>query len=311
MSTLNPEILIMGGGAAGLSAALTLTRARRNVTVIDSGEPRNAPAHAAHGVLGLEGIRPLDLLARGRQEVESYGGRIIQDRITDAHPLDGAFQVSTEGGLRIDANAVLIATGTADILPDLPGLTQRWGRDVIHCPYCHGWEIRDQRIGLLATGPTSAMQALMFSQWSSSVEFLPQGLRYPADQSAKLAAAGITITNGHVTGIEVRDDVLAGVTLDDGGTVPLDALVVPAITHARLDGLAGLELQTEESPAGTALVADAVGHTSVPGVWAAGNVVNPAMQVSEAAANGARVAMTLNTELIFQTAERKAQEPTP
>lgn len=308
MSTMHTEILVIGGGPAGLSAALTLSRARRDVVVLDSGEPRNAPAQRAHGLLGLEGIRPLDLLARGREEVTSYGGRIIHDRVAHAQADDGAFQVEAESGRRIQAGTLLIATGTRDILPDLPGLAERWGRDVIHCPYCHGWEIRDQRIGVLATGPMSAMQALMFGQWSPQVQFYPQGLDYPADQLAKLTATGITIADRRVTGLAVQGDALTGVVLDDTRVNPLDALVVPATTRARLDGLDGLGLQIEESEAATTLVADAAGHTSVPGVWAAGNVVNPAMQISEAAASGARVAMTLNTELIFQHAENKTQE---
>lgn len=302
------EILVIGGGAAGLSAALTLSRARRDVVVLDGGDPRNAPAQEAHGLLGQEGIRPLELLAKGRAEVVSYGGRVLRHDVVGAERTDDGFRVTTSHGDRIHARTMLIATGTRDILPDIPGLAARWGRDVIHCPYCHGWEIRDQRIGLLATGPMSAMQALMFRQWSRTVRFFPQGIVYPTDQLAKLAVAGVTITDARVTGIDVQSDALAGVTLEDGDVFALDALAVPAVTRARLDGLGGLALNVEESPMGTALVVDAAGHTNVPGVWAAGNVVNPGMQVSEAAANGARVAMTINTELIFQDAERQSQE---
>ncbi len=213
--------------------------------------------------------------------------------------------MTTETGQVITASTLVIATGTRDVLPEIPGLVERWGRDVIHCPYCHGWEIRDQRVGVLATGPMSAMQALMFSQWSPTVQFFPQGSDYPGDQLAKLTATGITTTQHRVTGIDIRNDRLTGVVLDNGSAVALDALVVPAMTRARLEGLDGLGLDTETTPMGTMLVAGPAGHTSVPGVWAAGNVVNPAMQVSEAAANGARVAMTLNTELIFQQTEQQ------
>jgi thioredoxin reductase len=308
VNTPDTEIVVIGGGSAGLSAALTLARARRRVVVIDSGDPRNAPAPGAHGLLGLEGINPLALLQKGREEVTSYGGKIIHARVTEAHPADDAFRIVTDTAGELFASTVLIASGTRDQLPEIPGLRERWGRDVIHCPYCHGWEIRDQRIGVLATGPMSALQALMFSQWSSEIRFFPQGLDYPPADLAKLAAGGIRIDRRVITGVGSSADRLDGVSLDDGSTVPLDALVVPTATRARVDGLDGLGLDVTETPMGTALTVDPAGHTNVAGVWAAGNVVNPATQVSEAAANGARVAMTMNTELIFQHAERTVRE---
>lgn len=304
MTTRDTEIVVLGGGSAGLSAALTLARARRRVVVIDSGEPRNAPADGAHGLLGQEGINPLELLRNGRNEVISYGAEIIHGRVADARPDGDGFRVTTDSGDDLSARAVLIATGTRDQLPDIPGVRERWGRDVVHCPYCHGWEIRDQQIGVLATGPMSALQALMFSQWSEHVQFFPQGLNYGDDDLAKLAATGIQLDSRLIVGVVVQDDRLTGVHLADGSSVTLDALVVPTATQARLDGLDGLSLEITESPAGTAIAVDPAGHTNVPGVWAAGNVANPATQVSEAAANGARVAMTMNTELVFQDADR-------
>jgi len=303
MTSYGTEIVVLGGGAAGLSAALTLARARRRVIVIDNGEPRNAPARGAHGLLGQEGIPPLELLRRGRDEVTSYGGQILPGSVTDVSTDGPGFRVLTGAGDDISARAVLVATGTRDQVPDIPGLRERWGRDVIHCPYCHGWEVRGQRIGVLATGPMSALQALMFSQWSDDVQFFTQGLDYSVADLAKLAATGIRVDNRGIRNLDVHDDRLAGVLLDDGLVVALEALVVPTTTEARVDGLAGLGLEVTTSPAGTALVVDAAGHTSVPGVWAAGNVAHPASQISEAAANGARVAMTMNTELTFSDAE--------
>lgn len=199
---------------------------------------------------------------------------------------------------------MLLATGTRDNLPDIPGLAERWGKDVIHCPYCHGWEVRDQRIGVLATGPMSALQALMFSQWSSDVRFFPQGLDYSAADLAKLSATGIRIDTRTITGIATDEDRLSSVRLEDGATIPLDALVVPTSTTARLDGLGGLGVDVSESPAGTAVTVDTAGHTNVPGVWAAGNLTQPATQVIEAAADGTLVARNINTELIFRDADR-------
>lgn len=303
------EVLIIGGGAAGLSAALTLARARRRVTVIDSGEPRNASAEGVHGLLGLENVSPLELLARGRTEVESYGGEILTGRVVVSSTVPDGFRVTLDDGRALDAGVLLIATGVTDEFPAIPGLRERWGRDVVHCPYCHGWEIRDRRIGLLATGPMSALQSLLFQQWSPHVTFFPQDLQFSDDDLRKLTAAGIPIVPGEVVRVEVDEDHLAGVRLRDGSLVELDALALPARATARTEGLEGLRLELEESFVGPTIVADASGRTTVPGVWTAGNAVNAAMQVSEAAANGARVAMTINTDLVFQDAGQRMRDP--
>ncbi|EME19170.1 NAD(P)/FAD-dependent oxidoreductase [Rhodococcus triatomae] len=299
------DVAIIGGGPAGLSSALVLACARRSVIVIDGGAPRNAPAAAAHGLLGQEGVNPLQLLKRGREEAASYGARIAQTNVLHASgSADDGFTLVLNDDSTIHAGQLLIATGVRDALPAVAGLSRRWGRDVVHCPYCHGWEIRDQRIGLLASGQMSAMQALLFHQWSEQMTFFPNGLEFPADQLDKVRALGISIVSGTVCGIEVVDDRLTAVVMDDGAQVGLDALAVPAMTRARLDGLEGLGVDVAENAAGVAVVADAAGHTSVPGVWAAGNAINPAMQVSESASNGARVAMTINTEMVFARADR-------
>lgn len=294
------DVAIIGGGAAGLSAALTLARARREVIVIDAGTPRNAPAAAAHGLIGLEGVNPMQFLERGRREAASYGAQIVQASVTGAAKTeDDGFVVRLDDGATVEAGQLVLPTGVRDELPDIPGLAQRWGRDAVHCPYCHGWEIRDQRIGVLATGPMSTMKALLFRQWSEHMWFLSNGIDFPAEELEKLAAAGIIVVPGEVSSVEVTDDRLTGVVLDEATTLTLDALGVPTTTSPRLAGLHDLGLETSENSAGVFVVADATGHTSVPGVWATGNLVNPGMQVSEAAAHGGRLAMTLNTELIF------------
>lgn len=299
------DVAIIGGGSAGLSGALTLARARRSVIVIDGGRPRNAPAAAAHGLLGQEGVNPRQLLEKGRDEVSSYGAHIVPASVAHAAgSAEAGFTLELDDGSTVRAGQLLLATGVRDELPAVPGLAERWGRDVVHCPYCHGWEIRDQRIGLVVTGPMAAMQALLFHQWSDHLWFLPNGRDFPDDQLEKLRAVGITVVPGEVSGVDVTEDRLAGVLIDDQVKIELDALVVPALTRARLDGLEALDVDVVENAAGVAVVADAAGHTSVSGVWAAGNVVNAAMQVSEAAAHGARVAMTINTEMVFARADQ-------
>lgn len=311
MSALRSEqmwdVVVAGGGAAGLSAALTLARARRSVVVIDGGQPRNAPARAAHGLLGLEGINPIELLGRGREEAARYGAEIISAQIAESAGFADGFEITLDDGRVVLASQLLIATGVIDELPDVAGVRERWGRDVVHCPYCHGWEIREKKIGLLATGPMSAMQALLFHQWSDSVQFFTQGLEFSTEEIEKLAAVGIPVTTEAVTGVESSDDRLTGVRLQGGEFLEMDALAVPALTRARIDGFEKLGLEMSTTAAGTTIAADATGHTSVPGVWAAGNAVNPGMQVSEAAANGARVAMTINTELVFTDADRAVE----
>ncbi|HIY64860.1 MAG TPA: NAD(P)/FAD-dependent oxidoreductase, partial [Candidatus Agrococcus pullicola] len=204
------DVAIVGGGAAGLSAALTLARARRSAIVIDGGHPRNAPAAAAHGLIGLEGINPLELLETARNEARSYGAEIVQTAIADASGSRGSgFVLQLDDGSAVRARQVLIATGVRDEMPAVLGLAERWGRDVVHCPYCHGWEIRDTRIGLLVTGPMSAMQAMLFHQWSGKMSFFSNGHEFPADQLGKLSALGIEIVPGAVSAVEVVDDRLA------------------------------------------------------------------------------------------------------
>lgn len=297
------DVLILGGGAAGLSAALTLARARRTVTVVDAGQPRNAPAAAAHGLLGNEGISPLKWLELGRTEIQRFGAKILHARFTNATTHGTGFLITLDDGQELVARQLLVATGSRDLLPKIPGLRERWGRDVVHCPYCHGWEIRDKSIGLIATGPMSAHQALLFHQWSNRVSFLSNGLDFGAEELAKLAALNILVRDEPVTALEISADQLTGIQLADDNIVPVDVVALPTQTQANLDGLTGLNLPTETTPVGTAVQVDAAGQTSIPGVWAAGNVVNPAHQISEAAANGARVAMTINTTLVFADAD--------
>jgi thioredoxin reductase len=147
------DVAVVGGGAAGLSGALALARARRSVLVVDAGEPRNAPAGHVHNYLGREGTPPAELLAAGRDEVTQYGGEIVTGRVASAAREGDVFRLNLAGGGTVHARRLLVTTGLVDELPDVPGLAEQWGRGVLHCPYCHGWEVRDQRIGVLATGP--------------------------------------------------------------------------------------------------------------------------------------------------------------
>lgn len=205
------DVVVIGGGAAGLNAALMLARARRSVVVVDAGAPRNAPATGVHGLLGREGIPPTELLERGRGEVRGYGGDVVRAGVDAVTRRDGGFEVALSDGRVTRGRQVLVATGAVDDLPDVPGLRARWGRDVLHCPYCHGWEVRDQAIGVLASGPMSVHQALLFRQWSADVTFFTHTAPGPAAEEAEqLAARGVRVIDGEIVAVETVDDRLAG-----------------------------------------------------------------------------------------------------
>ncbi|HEX5857251.1 MAG TPA: NAD(P)/FAD-dependent oxidoreductase [Microbacterium sp.] len=298
------DVVVIGGGAAGLSGGVTLARSRRSVVVVDAGEPRNAPAAGVHALLGREGVPPGELLERGRAELEGYGGALVRGEVMAATADDGGFAVVLAGGRTLHARRLLVTTGLVDQLPAVPGLRERWGRDVLHCPYCHGWEVRDRAIGILATTPLSVHQALLFRQLSDDIVYFTAGAGMPAAEDAeKLDALGIRIIEGQVTGLEVADDRLTGVRLTDGAVVGLDALAVGSRMVARSAVLDGLGLEATTHPMGEFIAVDATGRTAVAGVWAAGNVSDLSAQVGMAAAQGAFAAAQINADLVVEDAQ--------
>ncbi|OQO94763.1 thioredoxin reductase [Saccharomonospora piscinae] len=294
------DVVVLGGGAAGLNGALMLARARRSVLVIDAGEPRNAVAAGVHGLLGREGMGPGELLRRGRDEVTGYGGEVRSGTVVSASREGEGFTVSLADGDVVRARRLLVASGLSDELPSIPGLRERWGRDVLHCPYCHGWEVRDQAIGVLASGPMSVHQALLLRQWSADVTFLAHTGSPTAEEAEQLAARGVAVVAGEVVAVEVTDDRLTGVRLGDGTVVEREALAVAPRMVARAGFLASLGLRPVAHPAGVGehLVVDARGRTEVPGVWAAGNVTDLMAQVGAAASAGAAAGAQLNADLV-------------
>src|SRR3954470_23245930 len=245
------DVVVIGGGAGGLSAGGARARACRSVLVVDAGEPRNAPAGHVHNYLGREGTPPAELLAAGRADVAGYGGHVVTGAVTAVHRLEGGdtigFRLELADGREVVARRVLVATGLVDELPDVPCVAERWGRDVLHCPYCHGWEVRDQAIGVLATGPLAVHQALMFRQLSADVTLLLHTrLPLAPDEAEQLAARGVSVVEGEVAAVEVSEDRLSGVRLRSGDVVPLEALVVSPRFSARADVLLSLGLRTVE-----------------------------------------------------------------
>lgn len=314
------EAVVVGGGAAGLTGALMLARSRRSVAVIDAGAPRNAPADGVHGLLGREGMPPGELLARGRVEVRGYGGHVVPGEVTGVarEPADGArdgaagegeggFAVTLAGGRTVRARRLLVTTGLVDELPAVPGVRERWGRDVLHCPYCHGWEVRDQAIGVLATGPMALHQALLFRQLSADVTYFAHTTEPPAGEDAEqLDALGVRVVTGEVAGLEIAADRLTGVRLADGTVVPRQALAVAPRMVARSGLLTALGLTPVAHPSGMGehVPADATGRTDVPGVWVAGNVTDMTAQVHAASSAGAMAGAQINADLAAEDARR-------
>ncbi|RUP70089.1 Thioredoxin reductase [Streptomyces sp. NP10] len=306
------DVVIVGGGAAGLSGALALGRARRSVLVIDAGEPRNAPASHVHNYLGRESTPPGELLAIGRGEAAGYGAEIVEGRVASAERLpesgegEQGFRVVTEDGRSVEARRLLVTTGLVDELPPVPGLAERWGREVLHCPYCHGHEVADRPVGVLATGPLAVHQALMWRQWSDDVTlFLHTGPEPTEEEYEQLAARGVAVVDGEVTGLEVADDRFTGVRLASGRVVPREALVVQARFTARSAVLESLGLKPVAQEMGGVVIGsyiptDPTGATEVPGVWAAGNVTRLTEQVIGAAAAGLMAGGAVNGDLITE-----------
>ena len=293
------DVVVAGGGAAGLSAALVLGRARRRVAVIDAGAPRNAPAAHMHGFLSRDGMPPADLLAEGRDEVTGYGVELVNDQVLGIEP---GFVVRVAGGRTVTARRILMATGAGDELPDVPGVRQRWGKDLLHCPYCHGWEVRDQPLGVLGALPGSAQHALLVRQWSDDVVFFVHTYDLMPAEQRQLEARRIRVVSGEVARLVVEDDRLTGVELTDGRVIARTAVFVRPGNLPHDDGLlAGLGCERNE--AGFPLL-DGTGLTSVPGVWAAGNVADPRAQVITSAGAGSAAAIAINADLVQEDAER-------
>ncbi len=305
----NFDVVVIGGGAAGLSGAVALARSRRSVLVVDAGDQRNASAVAVHNFLTRDGTAPAEILRLGRDEVTRYGGRVEAGRVTALRRDGGHFRVEI-GDRAVAARRLLIATGLRDELPDVPGLQARWGIDVLHCPYCHGWEVRDRRIGVLATGPLAAHQALLFRQLSPHVTLLQHtGPPLADEQRAQLGAVGVPVIDGAVAEVEADASGLTGVRLTNGTRVLLDALIVSPLMVACAELLASLGLSTAdvrigEHTVGSQIDADATGATAMPGVWVAGNLAAVQAQVITSAASGLAAGAAINANLVAEDASR-------
>jgi thioredoxin reductase len=301
------DVVVIGAGAAGLSGAVALARSRRSVLVVDGGEPRNSRAGHVHNFLTRDGAPPAELYAAGRAEVAGYGGHVEAGKVSSLSRDGDLFQAEVNGRM-VTARRLLVATGLRDELPGVPGLAERWGTDVLHCPYCHGWEVRDKHVGVLATGPGAAHQALLFRQLTPHVTVLRHtAAPFAAEQAEQLSALGILVIDGLVAEVRASAGRLTGVRLADGTSVSLEALVVAprfAANAGLLEpfGLAPVEVSLGGQVIGTRIAADPSGATSVPGIYAAGNVADPQAQVITSASAGLMAGAAINMDLVAEDA---------
>jgi len=296
------DVAVIGGSAAGLAAALQLSRQRRSVIVVDAGEPRNAPAAHMHSFLGHEGVAPPALAAIGREEVRSYGAEVLAGRALDVtRPDDDHFRVTLVGGHTIVARRVLAASGLIDVLPEIDGLAEHWGGDVIHCPFCHGYEVRDTRIVHIVTHPMALHPAPLFRQLTDRYTVvLHEGVDAADPSLVALRTAGVTVVDGRVARIVTGDDGhVAAIELLDGDRIEADAVAVGTRFRVRAEPFEALAVRLVEHASGLGHVVevDAAGATSVPGLYAAGNVTDPGQQALQAAAHGSWVGAMISFSL--------------
>lgn len=302
-------VVVIGGGAAGLSAALVLGRARHRTLVVDAGEPRNAPAAHMQGYLSRDGMPPAEFLAIGREEIARYGVELVRDRVVKVERGED-FTVVPAGGRTVRARRLVVATGLKDELPGVAGVAERFGRDVLHCPFCHGWEVRDQPFGVLASSPAGVHQALMVSQWSKDVRFFLHTVaeeELSDEDLRRLAAAGVDVVPGEVEELVVEDDRLTGIRLTDGTAHARSVLFVAPRAVPRTGLLEQLGAELHETPFGAYPVVDANGLTTVPGVWAAGNAIGFSEQVVHAASGGYRAAAAIVGDLLMTDVDAAAR----
>jgi thioredoxin reductase len=300
------DVIVIGGGAAGLSAALMLGRARRRALVIDARAPRNRFAAHMHGVLGHEGVEPGTLLERGREEAASYGvvdriGAVTRVELDQQADLQSAsVAVTLDDGETLRARALVVASGMTDALPEIPGLAERWGDRVLHCPYCHGWEVQDQRLGVVMTSPLSMHQALIVRQWSDRVVAFTAGAGdLPPEALERLRARGIEIVDSAVMTVEGgAAPAPLVVRTTDGTATEVDAVFTGGTPRPHEAFLSHLALDRAENPMGSFIAAGPTGATSDPRIWVAGNVTNPGATVPMAMGAGAMAGAAVNGALV-------------
>ncbi|MGC4028483.1 MAG: NAD(P)/FAD-dependent oxidoreductase [Steroidobacteraceae bacterium] len=290
------DAVIVGGSYAGLAAATQLARARRSVLVVDGGRRRNRFAEHSHGFLTQDGAAAGAIVAEGRRQLLAYETvRWLDGEVVDARPSDGAFRLVLDDMTSIQARRIVLATGVVDVLPDLPGLADRWGRRVFHCPYCHGYELDRGRIGVLGVSSLSLHQALMLPDWGPTTLFLHDACEPNREQRAQLEARGVKVEAARVRYIDGDLDL----HLEDGRLARLDGLFVATRIQPASPLAQQLGCEVEESVLGRTIKTDAMKATAVPGVYACGDLARPGGSVAAAVGDGTLAGAAAHQSLIF------------
>ncbi|MCW2688585.1 MAG: pyridine nucleotide-disulfide oxidoreductase [Mycobacterium sp.] len=296
------DCIVVGGGAAGLSAALVLGRARRRTLVVDAGEQSNLAAHGIGGLLGQDGRPPAELYATGRRELEAYPSvEVRTGAVVNGERVDDGFVLEFSDGGRERTRRVLLATGMEYRPPALPGLAELWGGSVFHCPFCHGWEVRDRPLGVLARGERGVHMALLLRGWTDDVVLLTDG---PADLDAvdrgRLSQAAVPVEERRVAELAAEDGELTAIVFTDGSRLQRRGLLVATTLHqrSRLAEQLGVPSELPGPIAVDSVVVDPLCRTTIPGVFAAGDLSAPFPQVAAAIAAGSLAATAVVQSLL-------------
>ncbi len=293
------DTIIVGGSFAGLSAALYLARGRRSVLVLDAGAPRNRFAAASHGFFAQDGSDPKAMLEIMRGQVAAYPTVQLRNlKALDAAPNENGFRVTLENGEEVAGAKLLLAFGISDILPELPGLAERWGQTVLHCPYCHGYEFSGKRLGVLNLSPMSVHQATLIPEWGPTTFFL-NGDTIEPEVAARLRERGVIIEPEPVDCLVGEGTSLSAIRLRNGVDRPLDALFVSPRNRFNSDIAARLGCAVEDGPLGSVITVDEMKATSVAGVYAAGDITRTGHTVTFACADGVTAALAIHRSLVF------------
>jgi len=290
------DAIVVGGSYAGLAAALQLARARRKVLVVDGGQRRNRFAVHSHGFLTQDGMEAAEIAAIGKAQLLAYDNVDWLDGVVaSAERSETGFRLQVEGGPTREAKRLVLAVGATDHLPDLPGLAERWGRHVFHCPYCHGYELNQEAIGVLATSPMSTHLALMLPDWGPTTFFLNGAFTPDSDQLQQLQARGVNVEPGLIARIEGTLDLV----MQDGRVMKPAGLFVA--TRIETNGSIAHQLgcAMDEGPFGRTIKIDGMKATTVPGVFACGDAARPGGSVAIAVGDGTIAGSATHRSLIF------------